>query len=135
SGPLGSWPSTTRRTPRRSTASRASTRCSSATWSISIPRRRGRRADPRAGPGNLTTRQISLGRDTVTLVAEPDAAGGDTDASDVEIPMIGSRDEHARQPPHLWQTWLPARFRETGPRSERRGIGSMRHVGGGSYEQ
>ena len=35
----------------------------------------------------------------------------------------------------MWQQWLPAKLRERGPRVERRGIGSMRHVGGGTYEQ
>jgi predicted TIM-barrel fold metal-dependent hydrolase len=69
----------------------------------------------------------------VTLVAEPDAAGAS--AGQTEIPMIVSVDDHVVEPPHLWRTWLPERFREAGPRSERRGIGSMRHVGGGSYEQ
>ena len=52
-----------------------------------------------------------------------------------ELPKIISVDDHVVEPPHLWQTWLPARFRERGPRVERRGIGHMRHVGGGHYEQ
>src|SRR4051812_3355815 len=52
-----------------------------------------------------------------------------------ELPKIVSVDDHVVEPPHLWQTWLPAKYREKGPRSERRGIGSMRHVGGGTYEQ
>ena len=52
-----------------------------------------------------------------------------------EIPMIVSVDDHVVEPPHVWQRWLPARYRDRGPRVERRGIGSMRHVGGGTYEQ
>ena len=52
-----------------------------------------------------------------------------------ELPKIISVDDHVVEPPHLWQTWLPEKFREAGPRSERRGIGSMRHIGGGAYEQ
>ena len=52
-----------------------------------------------------------------------------------ELPLIVSVDDHVVEPAHLWQTWLPERFRARGPRSERRGIGSMRHVGGGAYEQ
>jgi predicted TIM-barrel fold metal-dependent hydrolase len=52
-----------------------------------------------------------------------------------ELPKIISVDDHVVEPPHLWQTWLPAKFREAGPRSERRGIGTMRHIGGGAYEQ
>lgn len=53
----------------------------------------------------------------------------------VEIPKIISVDDHVVEPAHLWQTWLPERYKERGPRSERRGIGTMRHVGGGTYEQ
>jgi predicted TIM-barrel fold metal-dependent hydrolase len=52
-----------------------------------------------------------------------------------ELPRIISVDDHVVEPAHLWATWLPARFRDRGPRVERRGIGSIRHVGGGVYEQ
>ncbi|HJQ41714.1 MAG TPA: amidohydrolase family protein [Jatrophihabitantaceae bacterium] len=51
------------------------------------------------------------------------------------LPKIISVDDHVVEPAHLWQTWLPERWRELGPRVERRGIGTMRHVGGGTYEQ
>src|SRR5882724_8166875 len=51
------------------------------------------------------------------------------------LPKIISVDDHVVEPPHVWQTWLPERFRERGPRVERRGIGSMNHIGGGVYEQ
>ena len=51
------------------------------------------------------------------------------------LPRIISVDDHVVEPPHLWQTWLPAKFRDSGPKSERRGIGTMKHVGGGAYEQ
>ncbi len=51
------------------------------------------------------------------------------------IPRIVSVDDHVVEPPHVWQTWLPSKFKEAGPRIERRGIGSMRHIGGGAYEQ
>ena len=53
----------------------------------------------------------------------------------IEIPKIISVDDHEVEPAHLWQTWLPEKFKERGPRSERRGIGTMRHIGGGTYEQ
>jgi predicted TIM-barrel fold metal-dependent hydrolase len=56
-------------------------------------------------------------------------------AAPVEIPKIVSVDDHVVEPPHVWQRWLPARFREAGPKVERRGIGHMRHIGGGQYEQ
>jgi predicted TIM-barrel fold metal-dependent hydrolase len=34
----------------------------------------------------------------------------------VEIPPIISVDDHVVEPPHLWQRWLPARYRDAGPR-------------------
>jgi predicted TIM-barrel fold metal-dependent hydrolase len=52
-----------------------------------------------------------------------------------EIPLIVSVDDHVVEPPHVWETWLPSKFKDRGPKIERRGIGSMRHVGGGVYEQ
>jgi predicted TIM-barrel fold metal-dependent hydrolase len=52
-----------------------------------------------------------------------------------DFPRIVSVDDHVVEPPHVWERWLPARWREAGPRVERRGIGAMRHVGGGAYEQ
>ena len=33
-----------------------------------------------------------------------------------EIPWIISVDDHVMEPPHLWQTWLPANLREDGPK-------------------
>ena len=35
-----------------------------------------------------------------------------------EIPKIISVDDHLVEPPHLWQTWLPSKFKERGPRVE-----------------
>jgi predicted TIM-barrel fold metal-dependent hydrolase len=52
-----------------------------------------------------------------------------------EIPRIISVDDHVVEPPHLWDAWLPEKWRERGPKVERRGIGSITHVGGGTYEQ
>ena len=52
-----------------------------------------------------------------------------------ELPKIISVDDHVVEPPHLWQQWLPDKFKDRGPRSERRGIGAMKHIGGGAYEQ
>ena len=51
------------------------------------------------------------------------------------FPKIISVDDHIVEPPHLWDTWLPARFRDRGPKAERRGIGEMEHIGGGTYRQ
>jgi predicted TIM-barrel fold metal-dependent hydrolase len=52
-----------------------------------------------------------------------------------ELPKIISVDDHVVEPAHVWERWLPARFHDRGPKVERRGIGSIRHVGGGTYEQ
>ena len=52
-----------------------------------------------------------------------------------DFPKIVSVDDHVVEPPHVWERWLPAKHRDRAPRVERRGIGSMRHVGGGTYEQ
>jgi predicted TIM-barrel fold metal-dependent hydrolase len=52
----------------------------------------------------------------------------------VTFPKIVSVDDHVVEPAHTWNRWLPERYRDRGPRIERRGIGPMRHVGGGNYE-
>src|SRR3954452_16008009 len=53
----------------------------------------------------------------------------------MELPKIVSVDDHVVEPPHVWERWLPAKFRDRGPKIERRGIGGMKHIGGGAYEQ
>ena len=55
--------------------------------------------------------------------------------STTPLPKIISVDDHIVEPPHLWDTWLPARWRDRGPKAERRGIGDMEHIGGGTYRQ
>ena len=55
--------------------------------------------------------------------------------SDDEFPMIVSVDDHVVEPPHVWTTWLPERFKDKGPKVERRNVGAMKHIGGGTYEQ
>ncbi|MCY4271133.1 MAG: amidohydrolase, partial [bacterium] len=47
-----------------------------------------------------------------------------------EIPKIISVDDHLVEPAHLWQSWLPERFKERGPRVERRRVGPITYVGG-----
>jgi predicted TIM-barrel fold metal-dependent hydrolase len=54
---------------------------------------------------------------------------------EAEFPKIVSVDDHVVEPPHVWERWLPAKLRDRGPKVERRGIGTMKHVGGGTYEQ
>ncbi len=51
-----------------------------------------------------------------------------------ELPMIVSVDDHVVEPPHLWQTWLPAALRDSGPRVEQKGIAGLKFIGGTRYE-
>ena len=53
----------------------------------------------------------------------------------MELPKIISVDDHVVEPAHVWQEYLPQRFKADGPRIERRGIGAMKHIGGSQYEQ
>ncbi len=50
------------------------------------------------------------------------------------IPKIISVDDHVVEPSHVWKDWMPSQFVDRAPRIERRGIGPMVHVGGGTYE-
>ena len=34
------------------------------------------------------------------------------------IPWVISADDHVVEPPHLWETWLPAKYHDRGPRVE-----------------
>ncbi len=52
----------------------------------------------------------------------------------MELPKIISVDDHVVEPPHVWQTWLPARFREQGPRVERHSWAPFVHLAGARYE-
>jgi predicted TIM-barrel fold metal-dependent hydrolase len=49
---------------------------------------------------------------------------------------IVSVDDHVVEPPHLFERWLPARFRDHPdvPRVERRGLAGMTYRGGTTYE-
>ena len=46
------------------------------------------------------------------------------------FPQIVSVDDHVIEPPHVWQQYLPDRFRAEGPRVERSGVSHMGNVGG-----
>jgi predicted TIM-barrel fold metal-dependent hydrolase len=50
------------------------------------------------------------------------------------IPMIVSVDDHVVEPAHVWERWLPERYRAAGPRVERRGLAGLRMVGPAVYE-
>ncbi|NEE08703.1 amidohydrolase family protein, partial [Streptomyces sp. SID7499] len=47
-----------------------------------------------------------------------------------ELPRIISVDDHVIEPAHLFDTWLPARYRERGPRALTAGIGELAYIGG-----
>ncbi len=51
-----------------------------------------------------------------------------------ELPKIISVDDHVVEPPHVWQTWLPEKWRERGPRVERKKWGDFKHRPGAKYE-
>ena len=52
----------------------------------------------------------------------------------MELPKIISVDDHVVEPPHVWQTWLPEKYREKGPRVERKRWGKFRLKKGAKYE-
>ena len=52
------------------------------------------------------------------------------------LPKIISVDDHVVEPAHLWQTLAPGALPASRPAaSSGAGIGTMRHIGGGAYEQ
>ncbi|MBI2167900.1 MAG: amidohydrolase [Actinobacteria bacterium] len=52
-----------------------------------------------------------------------------------EIPMIISVDDHVVEPPHTWQSRLPEKYHDVGPRIVRRGIAGMNYLGSGQRYQ
>src|SRR6185369_10519630 len=87
---------------------------------VPVPRRDRR-------PGDLTSVSGTLGRMTATQ--ERTAA-----TSERVLPKIVSVDDHVVEPPHVWQTWLPEKHRERGPRVERKKWGEITHLPGARYE-
>jgi len=51
------------------------------------------------------------------------------------IPKIISVDDHVVEPPHVWRDWLPAKYRDRGPRVERRGIRAIEFAGAAAYRE
>jgi predicted TIM-barrel fold metal-dependent hydrolase len=51
----------------------------------------------------------------------------------VELPKIISVDDHVVEPPHVWQTWLPEKFREQGPSVHRDRFAPFVHMPGARY--
>ena len=54
----------------------------------------------------------------------------------VDVPPIISVDDHVVEPAHLFERWLPEKYRNdpNAPRIERRGIESMTHLAGTTYD-
>ena len=52
-----------------------------------------------------------------------------------ELPKIISVDDHVVEPAHVWQTWLPQKYRDKGPRIERKRWGDFTLKPGAKYEQ
>ena len=50
-----------------------------------------------------------------------------------EIPKIISVDDHVVEPPHVWEHWLPEKYKDRGPKVVRRGIRDIDYVGTASY--
>jgi predicted TIM-barrel fold metal-dependent hydrolase len=48
-----------------------------------------------------------------------------------QLPWIISVDDHVIEPPHVWSSRLPAKYRDVGPRYERRRVGKTRWDQGG----
>lgn len=61
---------------------------------------------------NLTGHQIRIGCVPDTHPVRAVCAEGDTMT---ELPRIVSVDDHVIEPPHLFSTWLPAKYRDRGP--------------------
>jgi predicted TIM-barrel fold metal-dependent hydrolase len=51
----------------------------------------------------------------------------------VELPKIISVDDHVVEPPHVWRTWLPEKYREKGPRVARAKFAPFIHKVGARY--
>ena len=43
----------------------------------------------------------------------------------MDLPKIVSVDDHVVEPPHVWQTWLPEKHRERGPRGRAQAVGAV----------
>ena len=45
-----------------------------------------------------------------------------------ELPRIVSVDDHVIEPAHLFETWLPAKYRDRGPQPLTAGIGELAYI-------
>lgn len=58
-----------------------------------------------------------------------------SDTGTTEIPMVISTDDHVVEPAHTWQSRLPEKYKDVGPRIVRRGIAGMTYLGSGQRYQ
>jgi predicted TIM-barrel fold metal-dependent hydrolase len=54
---------------------------------------------------------------------------------EARIPKIISVDDHVVEPAHVWDTWLPDKFKAAGPRVERRGVAKINWTGAAVYRE
>ncbi len=54
---------------------------------------------------------------------------------EANIPKIISIDDHVVEPAHVWQAWLPEKFKAAGPRVERRGVAKINWTGAAVYRE
>jgi predicted TIM-barrel fold metal-dependent hydrolase len=52
-----------------------------------------------------------------------------------EIPKIISVDDHVVEPADVWETWLPAKYKDRGPKVMRRGISRIEALGPARYKE
>ena len=50
------------------------------------------------------------------------------------LPKIISVDDHVVEPRHVWQTWLPEKWRERGPKVVDKRWGGFKHLSGAKYD-
>jgi predicted TIM-barrel fold metal-dependent hydrolase len=53
----------------------------------------------------------------------------------MDLPKIISVDDHVVEPAHVWERWLPAKYRDRGPRVVRRGIQRIDMINPGNYKE
>jgi predicted TIM-barrel fold metal-dependent hydrolase len=69
-------------------------------------------------------------KELADMIQTADAA---SEANTSGIPAIISLDDHVIEPAHVWDRWLPAKYRDLGPHVERRHYKPFNIVGFGDY--
>src|SRR5438552_18633503 len=55
-------------------------------------------------------------------------------SASMDLRKIISVDDHVVEPPHVWRTWLPEKYRERCPKIGRKQWGDFKQKGGARYE-